>query len=61
MTEKEIAWEMEKEMRILGAESISFDTIVASGINGAKPHHSTTEKKISNGEAITIDMGAKFN
>jgi len=61
MTEEEIAWEMEKEMRILGAESISFDTIVASGINGAKPHHSPTEKKISDGEAITIDMGAKFN
>ena len=61
MTEEEIAWEMEKEMRILGAESISFDTIVASGINGAKPHHSPTDKKISNGEAITIDMGAKYN
>ena len=40
---------------------ISFDTIVASGINGAKPHHSPTDKKISNGEAITIDMGAKYN
>ena len=61
MTEKEIAWEIEKEMRILGAESISFDTIVASGINGAKPHHSPTNKNISNGEAITIDMGAKCN
>ena len=42
MTEKEIAWEIEKEMRILGAESISFDTIVASGLNGSKPHHSPT-------------------
>tara|TARA_Y100000817_G_C16841858_1_gene538383 strand:- start:837 stop:1904 length:1068 start_codon:yes stop_codon:yes gene_type:complete len=61
MTEKEIAWEIEKEMRILGADSISFDTIVASGINGAKPHHSPTDKNISNGEAITIDMGAKCN
>ena len=61
MTEKEIAWEIEKEMRILGAESISFDTIVASGLNGSKPHHSPTNKQISNGEAITIDMGAKLN
>ena len=61
MTEKEIAWEIEKEMRILGAESISFDTIVASGLNGSKPHHSPTNKQISNGEAITNDMGAKLN
>ena len=60
MTEKEVAWEIEKEMRVLGAESVSFDTIVASGINGSKPHHSPTEKKILKGEAITIDMGAKF-
>tara|TARA_B100000941_G_scaffold272511_1_gene232070 strand:+ start:4536 stop:5603 length:1068 start_codon:yes stop_codon:yes gene_type:complete len=60
MTEKEIAWDIEKEIRVLGAESISFDTIVASGINGSKPHHSPTDKKITNGEAITIDMGAKY-
>ena len=60
MSEKEIAWEVEKEMRELGAESPSFDTIVASGINGSKPHHSPTDKLINNNEAITIDMGAKF-
>ena len=60
MTEKEIAWEIEKEIRNLGAESISFDTIVASGLNGSKPHHSPTDKKIKENEAITIDMGAKY-
>ena len=60
MTEKDVAWEMEKEMRELGAESLSFDTIVASGINGSKPHHSPTDKLISDNEAITIDMGAKY-
>ena len=60
MTEKDVAWEMEKEMRELGAESPSFDTIVASGINGSKPHHSPTDKLINNNEAITIDMGAKY-
>jgi len=60
MTEKDVAWEVEKEMRELGAESPSFDTIVASGINGSKPHHSPTDKLINNNEAITIDMGAKY-
>ena len=60
MTEKDVGWEMEKEMRELGAESPSFDTIVASGINGSKPHHSPTDKLISDNEAITIDMGAKY-
>ncbi len=60
MTERDVAWEVEKEMRELGAESPSFDTIVASGINGSKPHHSPTDKLIDNNEAITIDMGAKY-
>ena len=60
MTEKEIAWEIEKKMRDLGAESLSFDTIVASGLNGSKPHHSPTDKKVKLNEAITIDMGAKY-
>ena len=37
MTEKEIAWDIEKEIRVLGAESISFDTIEAITIDmGAK-------------------------
>ena len=60
MTEKEIAWEIEKTMRELGAESPSFDTIVASGVNGAKPHHTPTDKKIEDNEGIVIDMGAKY-
>jgi Xaa-Pro aminopeptidase len=44
----------------MGADSISFDTIVASGPNGAKPHHQPSERKIQAGEPIVIDMGAKF-
>ena len=60
ITEKEISWEIEKHMRGLGAESPSFDTIVASGSNGSKPHHSPTDKKIKEGEGIVIDMGAKY-
>ena len=37
-----------------------FDTIVASGINRAK-RIIPQQKKISDSEAITIDMGAKIN
>ena len=61
MTEKEISWEIEKHIRGLGAESLSFDTIVASGPNSAKPHHSPSDRKIRKGEPIVIDMGSKFS
>ncbi len=59
MTEKQVAWELEKSMRGHGADSISFDTIVASGPNGALPHHRPSDKVIQEGDPIVIDMGAK--
>ena len=61
MTEKQVAWELEKAMRDAGADSISFDTIVASGPNGALPHHRPSDKPIGKGEPVVIDMGARIN
>lgn len=57
--ENEIAFEIEKFLRTHGAEKISFDPIVASGKNSAKPHYQTSRKKIEKGEMIIIDYGAK--
>ncbi len=61
MTEKQVAWELEKSMREHGADSVSFDTIVASGPNGALPHHRPRDRAIQKGDPIVIDMGAKVN
>ena len=58
-TEREVAWRLEKAMRELGADSLSFDTIVAAGPNGAMPHHRPSDRAILEGEPIVIDMGAK--
>jgi Xaa-Pro aminopeptidase len=52
MTELDVAWQMELAMRELGADAISFDTIVAAGPNGAKPHHHPTERRIEKGEPV---------
>ena len=60
-TEREVAWRMEKAMRELGADSLSFETIVAAGPNGAMPHHRPTDRAIASGEPIVIDMGAKVS
>ncbi|HEU5316467.1 MAG TPA: aminopeptidase P family protein [Chloroflexota bacterium] len=59
MTEKAIAWELEVEMRQHGAEALSFPIIVASGPNGAMPHHRPSDRAVREGETITIDMGCK--
>ena len=58
MTEREVAWRMEMVMRDFGADGISFDTIVASGPNGALAHHRPSDRAIQAGEPIVIDMGA---
>jgi Xaa-Pro aminopeptidase len=60
-TEQEVAWRLEVAMRDLGAESVSFETIVAAGPNGAMPHHRPSERVIDEGEPVVIDMGAKVD
>ncbi len=45
----------------LGADDISFPTIVASGANAAVPHHMPTEKIIKPGESVILDFGFKVN
>ena len=59
MTEREVAWRMEVAMRDLGADGISFETIVAAGPNGAMAHHFPSDRPIAIGEPVVIDMGAR--
>ena len=56
-TERDVAADLEYRMRVLGSERVSFDTIVASGPNSAKPHHSAGDRVIANGDLVTIDFG----
>jgi Xaa-Pro aminopeptidase len=60
MTENEAAWIFEKAVRERGAESISFETIVAIGPNAARPHHATSDSKLVEGETIVFDCGARY-
>ena len=57
-TEKEFALELEAAMMRLGAAELSFDTIVASGPNGARPHHQPSGRRISDGDLVVVDFGA---
>lgn len=59
-TELEVAWMLEKAVRELGAEAVSFDTIVAAGPSAALPHHHPDDRPIRAGEPIIIDMGARY-
>ena len=57
-TEAEFGLELDFEMRRRGADDVSFETIVAAGSNGARPHHRPSDHVISTGELVVIDFGA---
>jgi len=59
VTERDIAAELLYSMQKLGAETYSFDTIVAFGENSAVPHHKTGNRKFEKNDIVLIDMGAK--
>ena len=61
MSERELAWSIERFMRENGAEAVAFDTIVAAGENSARPHHHPGQRPIAAGEAIVIDLGARVD
>jgi Xaa-Pro aminopeptidase len=56
-TEAEVAWWLERSFHELGAEGLSFDSIVASGENGARPHARPGAAVIPEGTLVTVDMG----
>lgn len=58
VSEAEIALEMEYFMRQRGAEGIAFDITVASGLRSSMPHGGASEKRLEDGDLITLDFGA---
>ena len=57
MSERQVAHAIENCMRRKGATGPSFDTMVASGPNGALPHAVPSGRLLREGEPIVIDMG----
>src|SRR6185295_1237479 len=58
LSEQEFALELDTEIRRLGASGNSFETIVGSGPNGAKPHHRPGPRRIAEGDLVVLDFGA---
>jgi Xaa-Pro aminopeptidase len=61
MTEKQVALELEYFMKQNGASRGSFDFIVVSAVNSSLPHGVPTDRKLQNGDIITMDFGAVYN
>jgi Xaa-Pro aminopeptidase len=59
VTESELAGMLDFQIRKLGATN-SFETIVAFGPNGSRPHHQPGRKKLKRNDTVLIDFGAKY-
>ena len=57
-SEAAFALELDTEMRRQGADDISFETIVAAGPNGSRPHHSPSARPVERGDLVVVDFGA---
>jgi Xaa-Pro aminopeptidase len=58
--EKDISTELEVFMKRAGCSGPAFSFIVASGWRSAMPHGVASEKKIRDGDFVTIDFGGKY-
>lgn len=59
-TEKEIAVKINELANYYGADSLSFDPVVASGRNSSIPHYKTSKHKIEKDNVLLIDFGVKY-
>ncbi len=57
-SEVALALALDTTMREMGASGPSFETIVASGPNGARPHHRPGQRVLEDGDLVVIDFGA---
>jgi Xaa-Pro aminopeptidase len=57
VAEIEVAAELEHRARLLGAEGMSFETIVASGVRSALPHGRATTAPLPRRGFLTMDFG----
>src|SRR5581483_9328901 len=60
-SERELAWRLHQLMHAHGADTIAFETIVAAGTNGSRPHTAPTDRTVGERTLVTVDFGAKVD
>ena len=60
VSELQIAAELEYSMKKNGADCLSFETICASGPNSSLPHAVPGERRVQEGDFVTMDFGCKY-
>ena len=61
VSEKEVATKFTLFCLERGADSLSFDPIVAFGENSALPHYRAGQSRLKQGDVILVDIGVTYN
>ncbi len=61
VTERRIALELERLIKLYGGERVSFDLITISGKKTSLPHGVPSDEKVCEGDFFTFDIGAVFD
>lgn len=61
VSERELAARLEFEMKLGGAEDISFDLITVTGKKTSLPHGVPSDEKVQAGDFFTCDFGAIYD
>jgi Xaa-Pro aminopeptidase len=60
-SERELAWRLQELAHAHGADELSFESIVASGPNGAMPHARPTDRIVDGNTLVTVDWGVRVD
>ena len=61
MTERDLASWIADRLTAHGGTGTAFETVVAAGENGAKPHHGHGDREIRAGEPVVLDFGTRVD
>lgn len=61
MTERELAYALEAEIRSLGGEGTSFEPIIAVNEAGALPHYHPSDRPLGGAKTLLVDWGANVD
>jgi Xaa-Pro aminopeptidase len=59
VSERDVAWWLQRAMRDHDAEAPAFDSIVAFGAHSAIPHHKPSDRLLQPSDLVKLDFGAR--
>lgn len=60
MKERDVARAIPDFFVELGADSVSFNPIVATGSNGSRPHYGGNQRVIQENDVVLLDLGGRY-